>query len=302
MGRRGGGADGCVAAVEAGGTKFRVAVGSGPDDVRFETTIATSTPGETIGAAVSFVRDTGLPIEGLGIGAFGPIDLDGSSPTFGRILSTPKPAWSGADMLGGLREPLGVPARIETDVAAAALAERRWGAARAVDDLVYITVGTGVGVGILLGGKVHFAMGHPEAGHIPVRREPDDPFPGNCPFHGDCLEGMAAGPAIEARWGRPGRDLSGRDEVWDLEARYLAQAVRALTYAVAPQRFVFGGGVTRQPGLVERIAERVPTELGGYAASPALLQGSTGYVVAAGLGQDAGMLGAIALGLEAARR
>jgi fructokinase len=175
----------------------------------------------------------------------------------------------------------------------------RWGAARGLSDIVYFTVGTGVGGGVIVGGRIHHGVGHPEVGHIPVTPEAGDAYPGHCPFHGGCLEGMACGPAIGDRWGRPAADLGGRDEVWDLEARYLAQGIRAVTYLLAPQRVVLGGGVMQQRGLLCRVRRHLERQLAGYGSAP-LPGGADGYVAAAALGPDAGLLGAIALGIEAA--
>ena len=289
-----------VAAVEAGGTKVRAAIGDASGALRAEATIPTARPGETLTAVIEFLRGAGLPAAGLGVAAFGPIDLDPHSPGYGRLLATPKEGWTGTDVLGILRNGLGIPAAVDTDVGAAALAEWRWGACRGLDAAVYITVGTGIGGGIILGGEVHHGAGHPEVGHIPVERRSGDDFPGCCPFHGACLEGMASGAAVGQRWGRPAGELAGREEVWDLEADYLAQAVRAVTYVVAPQRVVFGGGVLRREGLIGLIRERTGEQLGGYAASPDLLGGLSDYVAGTALGQDAGLLGAVALGLRAA--
>ena len=288
-----------VAAIETGGTKFRVAVGSGPDAIVATETVPTTDPATTLEHVVAAAAAS--PIEAAGIGAFGPIDLDPASPTFGHLLATPKPGWSGVDVAGEIRRGLEVPTVVETDVGAAAVGEMQWGAARGCDDFVYITVGTGIGMGVVIGGVVHHGMGHPEAGHLPVARITGDEFPGTCPFHGACLEGMASGPAIERRWGASGPHLADRAEVWELEAGYLAQAVQALTYVVAPQRIVIGGGVAQQPGLVALVEKKAAAALGGYAASPALQRGIDGYVVAAALGQDAGLLGALALALGAAR-
>lgn len=288
-----------MAAVEAGGTKFRVAVGAGPGRIDAERTIPTTTPAETLDRVVRFVRSTGIEVAAAGIASFGPIDLDPSSPAYGSILATPKPGWSGAPVLATIAEGLGVPAAVDTDVGGAALAEVRWGAARGLDDVVYLTVGTGIGGGVVAGGRIHHGVGHPEIGHIPVAPVPGDGYPGHCPFHGDCLEGMACGPAIEARWGRPGPDLSERGEVWDLEACYLAQGIRAVTYLFAPQRVVLGGGVMQQHGLIDRVRQHLERQLAGYGSAP--LPGGTGeYVAAAGLGGDAGLLGAVALGIDAA--
>jgi len=287
-----------VAAVEAGGTTFRVAIGNRPGALRAQATIPTGRPGDTLAAVIDFLRGRGA--EAVGIAAFGPIDLDPVSPGYGHLLATPKEGWEGTDVLGSLRDALGVPAAIDTDVGAAALAERRWGAARGLDDVVYLTVGTGIGGGVLIGGEIHHGCGHPEVGHIPVARRSDDRFAGCCPFHGACLEGMASGTALEARWGRPADELDDREDVWDLEAHYLAQAVEAVTYVVAPRRVVFGGEVLRRTGLIERIRARFRELLGGYAASAGVLGDPSDYVVGAGLGQDAGLLGAVALGLRAA--
>ncbi len=288
-----------VAAIETGGTKFRVAVASGPNEIVSSETIATTDPATTLERVVA--ATAGHPVEAAGIGAFGPIDLDPASPSFGHLLATPKPGWSGVDVAGEIRRGMGVPTVVETDVGAAAIGEMHWGAAFGCDDFVYITVGTGIGMGVVIGGSVHHGMGHPEAGHLPVARMPGDEFPGTCPFHGACLEGMASGPAIERRWGASGDQLVDRAEVWELEAGYLAQAVQALTYVVAPQRIVIGGGVAQQPGLVGQVEKGTAAALGGYAASPTLQRGVEGYVVPAALGQDAGLLGALALGLGAAR-
>jgi fructokinase len=288
-----------VAAIEAGGTKFRVAVGTGPGGIRAERTIPTTSPAETLDRVVEFVRSTGAEVAAAGIASFGPIDLDPASPSYGSILQTPKPGWSGAAVLGVIASGLGVPAAVDTDVGGAALAEMRWGAARGLGDIVYFTVGTGIGAGVAVGGRIHHGIGHPEAGHLPVRREPGDTYPGHCPFHGGCLEGMACGPAIEDRWGRPGSQLGGRDEVWDLEARYLAQGILAATYLLAPQRVVLGGGVMQQPGLLDRIRRHLERQLAGYGSAP-LPGGADGYVAAAALGPDAGLLGAVALGIAAA--
>jgi fructokinase len=286
------------AAIEAGGTKFRVAVARGREIVA-DTTIPTTTPDATLSAAIDFIRRWGI-VESAGIACFGPLDLDPSSPTYGSITATPKPGWSNTPVLEHVSTELGVAAAIDVDVGGAALGEMRWGAAQGLTDFLYITVGTGLGAGLVVDGKVHHGMGHPEMGHIVLERVESDEYPGHCPFHGACLEGMVAGPAIEDRWGAPGASLADRAEVWDIEATYLAQALRTFTYVVAPQRILLGGGVMQRNGLLELVREKLAQQLSGYATS-SLLHGSLdNYVVAPALGQDAGLIGAIALAMDVA--
>ncbi|RMF63832.1 MAG: ROK family protein, partial [Bacteroidetes bacterium] len=215
----------CYGAVEAGGTKFVCAVGTGPDDVRALTRFPTTTPEETLARTLDFFRSQPEPPVALGVGSFGPLDPDPSSPTYGYITRTPKPGWSHTDVAGTLGRALGVPVAFDTDVNAAAVGEHRWGAARGLDTFIYLTVGTGIGGGGLVGGRRLHGLVHPEMGHVLVPRAPSDDFAGHCPFHGACLEGMAAGPALQARWGRPGADLSADHPAWDLEAHYLAHGL-----------------------------------------------------------------------------
>lgn len=281
-------------AIEAGGTKFRVAVVSGRR-LLADTTIPTTSPSETLAAAVSFLAAAPQDLAGVGIASFGPVDLDTASATFGHIVATPKPGWSGTDIAGYVGKELGVPVAIDVDVNGAALAEGLWGAAQGLDSYVYLTVGTGVGGGLYVGGRPHHGLGHPEMGHMVVAREPSDDFAGRCPFHGGCLEGMACGPAISDRWDTPVRQLHSRPEVWQLEARYLAQALRTLTYVVAPQRVLLGGGVMQHAGLIELVRDQLSVELNGYASSAQMLGPLEDFVVAPELGQDAGLYGAAAL-------
>ncbi len=285
------------AAIEAGGTKFRVAVARGRDVIA-DTTIPTTSPDETIGAAIDFIRGVG-PVRSVGIASFGPLDLDPSSSSYGSITATPKPYWSGTPLLSRVRDALGVPTKIDIDVGGAALGEWRWGAAVGLSSFVYLTVGTGIGGGVLIDDRVHHGLGHPEMGHIALERIEGDDYAGGCPFHGACLEGMAAGPEIESRWGLPAGELADRPEVWELEAIYLAQALRTYTYTLAPQRIVIGGGVMQQPGLLELVREKVTEQLGGYVTSETLLGDLSEYVVAPVFGQDAGLMGAIALAMDA---
>jgi fructokinase len=294
-----------LGAVEAGGTKFVVALGTGPGDLRARTVIPTTTPGETLARVADFLaaagRQHGAPAA-LGVACFGPVDPDPASPRFGQVTKTPKPGWSGTDVAGFLRARFPVPIGFDTDVNGAALGEHRWGAARGLDTFVYLTVGTGIGGGGMARGRLLHGLVHPEMGHLPVPRDPlRDPFPGMCPFHGDCLEGLASGPAIEARWGRPCADLAGRADVWDLEAEYLGAAVAGYTLVLSPRRVILGGGVMQVPGLIERVRVQVAARLAGYVDHPALQGDLSGFVVAPGLGQDAGVLGALALAARARR-
>ena len=286
-------------AIEAGGTKFRVAVGSSLT-LTADTTIPTTSPGETIGASIEFLRPYADRLTAIGIAAFGPLDLDPSSSTYGSVIRTPKPGWSGTPIRSLVAEALGVPVAIDVDVGGAALGEWTWGAARGLDTFVYVTVGTGIGGGVFIDGRIHHGLGHPELGHIVIAREPDDEFGGHCPFHGACFEGMASGPAIAARWGEPAGDLLHRSDVWDLEARYIAQALRTLTYVLAPQRIIVGGGVTRKAGLLGLVRNKLAHELAGYGTDSVLESDLNDYVVAPQFGQDAGLVGSIAMAAELA--
>lgn len=279
------------AAVEAGGTKWRVAIGRSPDMV-VEATIPTTGPDTTISECVEFIRESGVPIAGVGIASFGPLDLVPTSPTFGCITATPKPGWTNTNVKSRIETALGVPAVIDIDVGGAALGEWSWGAGRTFSSIVYVTVGTGLGGAHLRDGRTFHEHGHPEMGHITVEREEGDAFEGNCPFHGTCLEGMASGPALLARWGRPGPELRNLPEVWDLEARYLAQAMRTYDYVLTPQRIIVGGGVMQQPGLIQMVRDRLGGRFAGYGNPPSNMES---FIVAPEFGQDAGLIGAIAL-------
>lgn len=286
-------------AIEAGGTKFVCAVGTGPDDLRAETRFPTTTPRETIGRAIAFLceqRESHGPLAAVGIASFGPVDLDRGSTTWGHVTTTPKPGWAQTDLAGLVAAALGAPVAFDTDVNGAALGEGRWGAARGLDTFVYVTVGTGIGGGGMVGGELMHGLVHPEMGHMRLPRDPAaDPFAGCCPFHGDCLEGLASGPAIEARWGRPATELPEDHPAWALEAEYLALACVNLTVMLSPQRIILGGGVMQQPQLFPAIRRRLLERLAGYVQSPAILDDVETYVVPPGLGGRAGALGALAL-------
>ncbi len=292
-------------AVEAGGTKFVCAVGDGPDSITDTCRIDTATPQETLGAVVEFFRPhhEASPLDGLGIGSFGPVDLDRRSPSYGYITSTPKPGWAQTDMAGFLGDALSLPVGFDTDVNAAALGEHRWGAAQDVDSFVYLTVGTGIGGGAMVAGQMLHGLLHPEMGHIPLPRdkERDADFDGACPFHGDCLEGLASGPALEARWGRPAHELSPDHEAWDLQAHYLALGLWSFICTLSPQRLILGGGVMDQEHLLPRVRRRLQKVAQEYLQAPELGEEIDRFVVGPGLGSRAGISGALALAQMAAQ-
>ena len=295
-----------IAAIEAGGTKFVCAVVELTEDghpaVAARRSIPTVRPEETIADCAAFFEAerarAGEPFAGLGIGSFGPVDLNPDSPRWGYITSTPKPFWRDTDLAGALGRALGLPVWFDTDVGAAALGEGRWGAARGLADYVYVTVGTGIGGGIVSGGAILHGAGHPEIGHLRVGRIEGDRFAGVCPFHGDCLEGLAAGPAIGARWGGDARDFGDGHTAWDLEARYLARGFASLMLTLAPRRIIVGGGVGLRPGLVEAIRPRLREELAGYLQNLDSDDAMDALVVRASLGANAGILGCAALALS----
>lgn len=287
-------------AVEAGGTKILCAVGTGPDDLRALTRFPTTTPEETIGRIVAFFRAQPEPVQAIGIGSFGPVDLNPGSPQYGWITATPKPGWQNTDLGGAIRRALGVPVGFETDVNAAALGEFRWGAAAGLDTFIYLTVGTGIGGGGMVGGRLMHGLLHPEMGHIRIPHDwALDPFEGLCPFHGDCLEGLAAGPAMAQRWGRPGSELEPDHPGWDLEASYLAVALVNYICILSPERIILGGGVMQQAHLFPLLRRKVVQLLNGYLPAKAILTGIDRYIVPPGLGERAGILGALALAQQA---
>ncbi|MFQ5436156.1 MAG: ROK family protein [Anaerolineae bacterium] len=285
--------------IEAGGTKFVCAVGTGPDDIRAEVRFPTTTPAETIGQALAFFRAQ-EGVTAVGIAAFGPLDPAPNSPTFGHITTTPKPGWANVGLAGAIRDGLGVPIGFDTDVNGAALGEWQWGAAQGLDTFIYLTIGTGIGGGGMVNGRLLHGLVHPEMGHIVLPHDwQADPFPGRCPYHGDCLEGMAAGPAIEARWGMKGPELPPDHPAWEMEAHYLALALRTFICTLSPQRIILGGGVMAQSHLFPLVRQKTLAALNGYVQSPAILQRIDQYIVPPGLGNRAGVLGAMALAQRA---
>jgi fructokinase len=291
-------------AIEAGGTKFVCLIGRGPDDVAASATFPTTDPTTTLAAAVAFFRDHARRLAAfpaaVGIASFGPVELRRNHPEYGHITRTPKPGWSGTDIAGFVGSELGVPVGFDTDVNGAALAEGRWGAAQNAASYAYMTIGTGVGVGIVVSDRVVHGLVHPEAGHVAVGRVSDDPFDGSCPYHGDCLEGMAAGPALAARFGKPATELNEpeRARAAELVAAYVADGLRSLIYTVAPERFIIGGGVSELPGLMPRLRTSLLQSLGGYPGLPE--HRAADFVVRPGLGTRSGALGGLVLAEQVA--
>ncbi|WP_010339687.1 ROK family protein [Sphingobium yanoikuyae] len=289
-----------LAGVELGGTKCICILGTGPDDIRAQVEIPTTTPAETLSAVAATLA--GWDFAALGLGSFGPLDLDPASASFGSIVSTPKPGWSGTDIT---HLAAGRPFMVDTDVNGAALAEGRWGAAQGLTSWAYVTVGTGIGVGSIVSGMPVRGLGHSEAGHMRVPRAAGDDFAGNCPFHGDCLEGLANGPAIEARTGQRGRDVSANDPQWSFVAHALAAMCHNLALTSLPQRILIGGGVAMgQPQLMPLIRDGLTASLAAYGAA-ATIASMDDYVAHPALGGRAGPLGTIALAdmaLTASRR
>lgn len=286
-------------AIELGGTKCVAAVGDAGGHIVAETRVPTTSAAATLGALVSFFeaqRGALGPIEAIGIGSFGPLDLDPASPRHGWITTTPKPGWADTDVAGWFRTALGVPVAIDTDVNAAALGEWRHGAARGADVVVYVTVGTGIGGGVLVHGQPLHGLVHPEIGHLRVPHDHvADPFDGVCPYHGNCLEGLASGPAMAARWGQPAETLPASHPGWELEARYLGLALHDVVCTLSPQRIVLGGGVMTHAPLGSRVRLALAALLGGYVQSTAILHGMDQYVVGPELGARSGLVGALEL-------
>lgn len=282
--------------IEAGGTKFACVVGSGPEDLRAEVRFPTTSPEETLEKAIGFFRQQPTPLSAIGIGSFGPIDLDPGSPTFGFITTTPKPGWAQTNITGLLQEALQIPVMLDTDVNAAALGEYTWGAARGMDPALYLTIGTGIGGGGIFQGQPMHGLVHPEMGHIPLPHDWEvDPFPGVCPYHGDCFEGLASGPALKKRWTRAAETLPTEHPAWELEAHYLALALANLVYVLSPRRIVLGGGVMQQAQLFPLVRQKVQKILNHYIRSPHILDQIAQYIVPPGLGNRSGVLGALAL-------
>lgn len=281
-------------AIEAGGTKWVCAIGDRHHDMLETTVFPTTEPQETIARALTFFAANG-PLAGIGIGCFGPIDLRSGSPTWGRITSTAKPGWSGVDIAAPFATAFGVPIALDTDVNVAAVAEHRAGAASGVNTFCYITVGTGIGGGVMINGTLLHGLLHPELGHMRVPHDFDrDPFAGVCPYHHDCLEGLASGDAIRQRWGFTG-DHKWHKRARELEAEYLALGILNVIYTLSPERIILGGGVMKQTSLLPLVRKRVSELAAGYVDVPELTDGITHYLIRPALGDDAGVRGALAL-------
>ncbi|MBS1881834.1 MAG: ROK family protein, partial [Actinobacteria bacterium] len=258
-----------IGGIEAGGTRWTCAVAGADGELDRVESFPTTTPAETIGRAIEFFADVG-DLEALGVGAFGPVVVDRSSPRWGTITTTPKPGWADTEIAGPLAEALGVPIALDTDVDAAAIGEWRHGAAQGLDTFVYVTVGTGIGGGVFANGRPVHGLLHPEVGHMLIPHDRvRDPFEGSCPFHGDCLEGLASGTALRARWVRPGEELDDPG-VWDLEAEYLALGLVNVVLTLSAERLIVGGGVGLVPGLLPRVRVRLRELLAGYVEVPRL--------------------------------
>lgn len=281
--------------IEGGGTKFVCAVGTSPEDMRAEVRFPTTTPGETLDQAISFFKGFD-DLAAIGVACFGPLDPRPGSVTYGQILPTPKPGWTGADIVGTLGQAFDIPIGFDTDVNGAALGELRWGAAQGLDTFIYLTIGTGIGGGAYVNGKLLHGLLHPEMGHIPLPHDlQQDPFEGVCPFHKDCFEGLASGVAMENRWGQPAATLPLEHPAWDLEAHYIANALASYIVTLSPQRIIMGGGVGQNEHLLKMVQQKTQSILNGYVKSPAILENIQGYIVPPGLGNRAGVAGAIAL-------
>jgi fructokinase len=294
-----------VGGIEAGGTKFVCAIGVDPHHLDAETSFATTSPEETIAATIAFFRAhrQALPLAAVGIASFGPVDPDRRSPRFGHITTTPKPGWANTDLAGAIGRALDLPVGFDTDVNGAALAEHRWGAAQGLNTFVYLTVGTGIGGGGIVNGHLLHGLAHPEMGHIAVPHDMmRDPFAGVCPYHGDCLEGLASGPAIERRWGRQAEELPPDHPAWALEAEYLSLGIASYVYILSPQRIILGGGVMKQAHLFPLVRGRIRALLNGYLP---LLDGDgtlARTIVPPALGDRSGVFGALALAQQALER
>ncbi|NOT04213.1 MAG: ROK family protein [Anaerolineales bacterium] len=289
--------------IEGGGTKFVCAVGTDPNNILAEARFPTTTPEETMAQAVDFFKqqESSLgKLASIGFACFGPLDPNPDSKTYGHILPTPKPHWTNANVVGMLRSAFDIPIAFDTDVNGAALGEWNWGKGQGLNTFIYLTIGTGIGGGAYVEGKLLHGLLHPEMGHIPVPHDKTkDPFEGACPFHGDCFEGLASGVAIEKRWGVHGGSLPPEHPAWDLEVEYIANALAIYSYTISPQRIIIGGGVGQSSHLLPRIQQYTRDLINGYIKSAAIVEDIENYIVNPGLGNLSGVLGALALAKQA---
>lgn len=288
-----------VAAIELGGTRASVTVGEGPERCAEPILLPTTTPDETLerlGDALETLRRDGWAFDRIGVASFGPVGVDPGGAAWGRIGPTPKPGWSGADIAGALQSRLGAPVVIDTDVNGAAMGEGRWGAARGCGAHAYVTVGTGVGVGVVVDGRPVHGLAHPEAGHLRPRKQTGDAFSGSCRWHGDCLEGLISGPALEARLGGPADSLPDDAAVFELVGAYLGESLATVALVVSPERIVIGGGVGRRPAVLAAARRSLAASLNGYLAQVAEMGDE--FLCPPMLGAHSGLFGAMALALD----
>lgn len=282
-------------ALEAGGTKMVCAIGNENGEILDRISIPTVTPEETLPKLVEYFK--GKEIVALGIGCFGPIDLNRNSETYGYITTTPKLAWRNCDIVGAMKQALHVPVGFDTDVNGSMLGEATWGCAKGLDTAIYITVGTGVGVGVMANGRLLHGMQHPEGGHILLKSHPEDTYKGKCPYHGTCLEGMAAGPAIEDRWGKKAVELADNPKVWEFESYYIAQALVDYIMILSPQKIILGGGVMHQEHMLPLIHKKAEELLNGYICAKEI-ENIKEYIVLPSLDDNQGIMGAVKLAME----
>lgn len=284
-----------LGALEAGGTKMVCAIGNERGEIFERISLPTETPEVTVPKLLAYFADK--KIQALGIGCFGPIDLNRKSETYGYITTTPKLAWANYNMVGAFQKALQIPIGFDTDVNGSALGEATWGITKGLENSIYITIGTGVGAGIISGGKLLHGMLHPEGGHLLLSKHPSDTYEGKCPYHKTCLEGLAAGPAIEARWGKKGAELAQRKEVWELEAYYIAQALVDYIMILSPERIVLGGGVMHQEHMLPLVRAEVTRQMAGYLQTKEL-EDLEHYIVLPSLDDNQGIMGALKLAAE----
>lgn len=282
-------------ALEAGGTKMVCALGNENGEILDRVSIPTVTPAETLPKLAGYFK--GKNIEALGIGCFGPIDLNRNSATYGSITTTPKLAWRNCDIVGTMKKELGVPVGFDTDVNGSMLGEATWGCAKGLDTAIYITIGTGIGVGVMANKRLLHGMQHPEGGHIILKSHPEDTYKGKCPYHGTCLEGMAAGPAIEDRWGKKAVELADNQKVWEFESYYIAQALVDYIMILSPQKIILGGGVMHQEQILPMIRKKTLELLNGYILSSEI-EHIEDYIVLPSLDDNQGIMGAVKLAME----
>ncbi len=289
------------AGIEAGGTKIICLVGQNAQHVFDQVSIPTTTPQENLPSILQFFKQSEHrfePIKAIGIAAFGPVDVNPDSSTYGQVGLTPKLAWQGFGWVEALQQAFSIPVRVDTDVNAAALGEWTWGAAKQLDTFLYITVGTGIGGGGMINGRLLHGRFHPEMGHIRIPHDRQaDPFQGCCPFHGDCLEGLASGEAMRLRWGEKAQNLPDSHPAWELETHYLALALTNFIFSFSPQRILLGGGILKHAGLLKAIRQKTLEYAAGYL--PYLEQEMDQLILPPQLGDFAGSCGALALAAKA---